>query len=182
MPATTAADRASEGAVKESGTTLLELLITITIIMILASVAMPLSKVSAKRARELELRQELRTVRAAIDAFKADWNREGDVVLGPLCTKNKLTCKEVSWVSGYPKSLEILLEVKLTGGEAALQGMPIRRYLRQIPKDPMTGKADWMVRCYSDPPDVSSWCGDDVYDVASVSPEMALDGTRYRDW
>jgi len=107
--------------VRQSGVTLLELLITITIIMVLASVAMPLSKVSGKRARELELRQELRTVRAAIDAFKLDWNREGDVSLGPLCVKNKLSCKEASGVSGYPKTLQALLEVKLTGEEATAE-------------------------------------------------------------
>src|SRR5207247_6640356 len=88
-----------ERAVKQSGVTLLELLITITIIMVLASVAMPLSKVSGKRARELELRQELRTVRAAIDAFKLDWNRDGGLALGLLRMKHKLTCQEQAGVA-----------------------------------------------------------------------------------
>jgi general secretion pathway protein G len=168
--------------VKEAGVTLLELLITITIIMVLASVAMPLTKVSGQRAREIELRQDLRSVRAAIDAFKLDWNREGDVLFGPLCAKNKLTCKEVSGVSGYPKSLNALLEVKLTGEEATVKGATLRRYLRSLPVDPMTGKADWRLRCYTDPPDASSWCGEDVYDLASASVEVALDGTKYRGW
>jgi len=168
--------------VRESGFTLLELLITITIIMILASVAMPLAQVSGKRTKELELRQDLRAVRAAIDQFKVDWNREGDVLLGPLCVKNKLTCKEAGGVTGYPKSLMALLEVKLTGAEATVAGTSIRRYLRSIPLDPMTGKSDWKLRCYADPPDASSWCGDDVYDLATVSPDAALDGTKYRDW
>ena len=172
----------NEAEIGQSGATLLELLITITIIMVLASVAMPLSKVSGKRARELELRQELRTVRAAIDAFKLDWNREGDVSLGPLCVKNKLSCKEASGVSGYPKTLQALLEVKLTGEEATVKGTTLKRYLRRIPVDPLTGKADWRLRCFTDPPDASSWCGDDVYDLASTSPEVALDGTMYRDW
>ena len=167
---------------KESGVTLIELLITITIIMVLASVAMPMSKVSGKRAKEIELHQEIRVVRAAIDTFKADWNREGDVLLGPLCVKNKLTCKEASGVSGYPKSLNALLEVKLTGEEATVKGTTLKRYLRKVPVDPLTGKADWRLRCYTDPPDASSWCGDDVYDLASASPEVALDGTKYRDW
>lgn len=167
---------------KESGVTLLELLITITIIMVLASVAMPLAQVSGKRTKELELRQGLRAVRAAIDQFKLDWNREGDVLMGPLCVKNKLTCKEIGGVTGYPKSVKALLEVKLTGEQAIVSGAPIRRYLRSIPLDPMTGKADWKLRCYADPPDASSWCGDDVYDLASMSPDAALDGTKYRDW
>ena len=167
---------------KESGVTLLELLITMTIIMILASVAMPMAKVSGKRAGEIELRQELRMARAALDTFKLDWNREGDVLLGPLCVKNRLTCKETSGVSGYPKSLSVLMEVKLTGAEATVKGTTMMRYLRRVPVDPLTGKADWRLRCYADPPDASSWCGDDVYDLASASPEVALDGTKYRDW
>jgi len=162
--------------------TLLELLITIVIIMILASIAMPLSKVSGKRSRELELRQELRMVRATLDQFKLEWNRESDILVGPLCVQNKLTCKEVTGVSGYPKSLEVLLEVKLTGEKATVTEETIRRYLRKIPVDPMTEKADWRLRCYADPPDVSSWCGEDVYDLASSSDEVALDGTNYRDW
>ena len=166
----------------QSGVTFLEMLVTLAIIMVLASVAMPLSKVSAKRAREIELRQELRTVRATIDAFKFDWNRDGDLLLGPLCVKNKLTCKEASSVSGYPKSIQTLLEVKLTGEEATVKGATIKRYLRRIPLDPLTGKDDWLLRCYTDPPDASSWCGEDVYDLASVSREVALDGTKYRDW
>ena len=171
-----------ESGIDQSGVTFLELMITITIIMVLASVAMPLSKVSGKRAREIELHQDLRTVRAAIDAFKLDWNREGDLSLGPLCVKNKLTCKDASSVSGYPKTLQTLLEVKLTGEEATVKGATLKRYLRRIPVDPLTGKADWLLRCYTDPPDASSWCGDDVYDLASASPEVALDGTKYRDW
>ena len=167
---------------KESGTTLLELLITISIIAVLASVAMPLSKVSGKRTREIELRQELRSVRAAIDTFRADWNREGDVLLGPLCIQNKLSCKEVTGTSGYPKSLDTLLKVTLSGEEATVRGSAIKRYLRRIPVDPLTGKADWRLRCFTDPPDASLWCGEDVYDLASSSQEIALDGTKYREW
>ena len=166
----------------ESGVTFLELLITITIIMILASVAMPLSKMVGKRTREIELRQQLRMTRAALDLFKLEWNREGDVLIGPLCSKNKLTCKEVSGLSGYPKTLDVLLQVELTGDQATVQGKTYRRYLRKIPIDPMTNKANWKLRCYTDPPDATSWCGDDVFDLSSVSPEIALDGTRYRDW
>jgi general secretion pathway protein G len=166
----------------QAGVTLLELLVTITIIMVLASVAMPLSKVSGKRAREIELRQELRTVRAAIDAFKFEWNRDGDLLLGPMCINNKLTCKEVSGVSGYPKTLQTLLEVNLTGEHATVKGATLKRYLRRIPVDPLTETADWLLRCYTDSPEASSWCGDDVYDLASASPEVALDGTKYRDW
>ncbi len=154
--------------------TLLELLVTLAILMILASVAMPLTRVSAKRAQEVELRQQLRVIRAAIDLFKIEWNREGDVLLGTLCVKNKLTCKEVSGVYGHPKSLDILLGVTLGGQEAVTRGTTVRRYLRKVPINPMTGKAD--------PPDAQSWCGSDVYDLSTQGQELALDGTKYRDW
>ena len=167
---------------RESGVTLIELLVTLTIVMVLASVALPLSRVSAKRSHEIELRQHLRGMRAAIDTFKMEWNRDGDMLIGPLCVKNKLSCKDVASIYGYPKSLEMLLGVKLTSEEATVRGTTTRRYLRSLPLDPLTGKADWQFRCYKDAPDASSWCGADVYDVMTASQETALDGTKYRDW
>ena len=167
---------------KESGVTLLELLVTLTIVMILASVALPLNRVSTKRSHEIELRQHLRIMRAAIDTFKVEWNRDGDMLIGSLCVKNKLSCKDVTSIYGYPKSLDKLLGVKLTSEEATVRGTTIRRYLRNLPLDPMTGEANWQLRCYKDAPNTSSWCGDDVYDVMTVSQETALDGTKYREW
>jgi general secretion pathway protein G len=167
---------------KESGVTLMELLITLTIVTILASVAMPLSRLSLKRAQELELRQQLRTMRAAIDTFKLEWNRDGDVLLGPACVKNKLTCKEIASPYGYPKSLDLLLGITLTGEEAAVRGTTTKRYLRKLPLDPLTGKEDWLFRCYKDLPNASTWCGEDVYDVMTQSQDLAADGTRYRNW
>ena len=167
---------------KESGVTLLELLVTLTIVMVLASVAMPLSRLSAKRAHEVELRQHLRIMRAAIDTFKLEWNRDADVLLGAACLKNKLTCKDVTSVYGYPKSLDKLLGIKLTSQEAVVRDTTIKRYLRNLPLDPLTGKADWVFRCYKDAPKATSWCGDDVYDVMTQSQDIALDGTKYRDW
>jgi general secretion pathway protein G len=168
--------------VKEGGVTLLELLVTLTIVMILATVALPLSRVSTKRSHEIELRQDLRFMGAGIDTFKMEWNRDGEVLVGPLCVKNKLSCKDVTSIYGYPKSLDMLLGVKLTSEEATVRGTTIRRYLRNLPIDPLTGQANWQFRCYKDASNVSSWCGDDVYDVITVSQETALDGTRYRDW
>ena len=167
---------------RESGVTLLELLVTLTIVMVLASVALPLSRVSAKRSHEIELRQHLRLMRAAIDTFKLEWNRDGDMLIGTLCIKNKLSCKDVTSNYGYPKSLDALLGVKLSSEEATIRGTGIRRYLRSLPLDPMTGKADWQFRCYRDSPIATSWCGDDIYDVMTASKETALDGTKYRDW
>jgi general secretion pathway protein G len=163
--------------------TLLELLVTVSIIMVLASVAMPLTKMTGKRTQELELRQKLREMRTAIDEFRRDWARDGEVMTGPLCVKNKLTCKESTGASGYPKSFKALLGVELSGAEAAMrETKAVRRYLRRIPIDPMTGSANWGLRCYQDPPDVQEWCNEDIFDVFSRSPEEAVDGTKYRDW
>ena len=167
---------------KRTGVTLLELLITIAIIFILASIVTPLSRVTVKRGKELELRQHLRQMREAIDQFKKDWDREGDRLIGQVCQKNQLTCKEVSSIYGYPKTLETLLEMDLTGQEATVKGTTKRRYLRRIAGDPLTQSSEWGLRCYKDEPDVENWCGDDVYDVYSKSPETALDGTKYREW
>lgn len=167
---------------RQAGVTLLELLVTLTIVMVLASVALPLTRMSAKRSHEVELRQHLRIMRAAIDTFKLEWNRDGDALIGPLCLKNKLSCKDISSIYGYPKSLDKLLGVKLTSEEATVRGTAIRRYLRSLPVDPITGKAEWQFRCYKDAPNATSWCGEDVYDVMTKSQEMALDGTKYRDW
>lgn len=177
------APRASRLARDEAGVTLLELMVTVTILLVLASVAMPLSKYTSKRTQELELRQKLREMRNALDEFHRDWARDGEILAGPLCVKNKLTCKEVTGVTGYPKSLETMLEVKLTGAEATVkETTPIRRYLRRVPLDPMTGSDDWGLRCYQDPPDVKDWCKEDVFDVYSKSPDEAIDKSKYRDW
>ena len=167
---------------KQSGVTLVELLVTMSIVMVLASVAYPLHRVSATRSKEIELRQHLRVMRAAIDAFKTDWNREGDTLLGLVCVKNRLSCKDVAGPNGYPKSLETLLAAELTGQEATIKGIKVRRYLRAIPVDPMTGTKKWRVRCYQDPPTAENWCGNDVYDVSTFSEGVALDGSSYRQW
>jgi general secretion pathway protein G len=168
--------------VKQSGVTLLELLVTLTILTILASVALPFTKVSSKRSKEIELRQDLRVIRAAIDTFRLEWSRDGDTLTGPVCVKNRLSCKDVTGPFGYPKSLDVLLGVKLTGEQANARGTTVKRYLRSIPADPMTGAVDWRLRCYRDPPSVKDWCGEDVYDVTTQSQELALDGTKYKEW
>jgi general secretion pathway protein G len=156
---------------------------TMAIIMVLASVAMPLTKFTGKRAQELELRQKLREMRTAIDDFRRDWARDGEILTGPLCVKNKTTCKEHSGVTGYPKKLETLLGIELTGAEATIrETKPVRRYLRRIPIDPMTGSTDWGLRCYQDPPDARDWCKEDVFDVYTKSRDEAIDKSKYRDW
>ena len=167
----------------ERGVTLLEMIVTVAIVMVLASVAMPLSKYSTKRSQELELHQKLREMRLAIDEFHKDWSRDGDILTGPLCVKNKSSCKDYTGVTGYPKELKTLLEVKLSGAEATVrEKIAVRRYLRRIPVDPMTGTTDWGLRCYKDPPDAQDWCKDDVFDVYTQSDAVAIDKSKYRDW
>ena len=163
--------------------TMLELLIVLCILCLLATVVMPMVKHGAKRTLEIELKQKLREMRTAIDEFKRDWARDGELMTGPLCVKNKLTCKEVTGVTGYPKSMKTLLGVELSGGEAGTREVKsIRRYLRRIPLDPMTASDEWGLRCYQDPPEAKDWCREDVFEVFSRSDDLALNKTKYREW
>ena len=166
------------------GVTLLELLITIAIIFILAAIALPITKITSKRTKEIELRQNLRIIRTAIDQFNKDWDRNSAQLIGLECVKNKLTCMDegINSINGHPKTLETLLKVELTGQEATVQKRKAIRYLRRIPIDPMTNSQDWGLRCYIDDLDSTNWCGDDVYDVYTKSEGVAADGTKYRDW
>ncbi len=160
---------------REKGFTLIELLVVIAIMAILASAAMPLSRMTVKRAREIELRANLRTLRTAIDAFKDD------------CENKKLStfegyCKTEQ--NNYPDSLEQLTEpLKMSGAVDKT-----RKYLRRIPRDPMTeldspgNPNNWGLRSYSDDPDSTQWGGDDVFDVYSKSDKTALDGSKYSTW
>lgn len=151
----------------ERGTTFIEVLAVATIIAILAAAVLPLSRVTRQRQKELELRRTLREVRGAIDRFKdaVDRGQVGgtDVKLGS---------------EGYPESLETLVEGVNQVGRPGVK----LRFLRRIPTDPFTGKAEWGMRCYQDEPDSSSWCGDNVYDVYTLAEGSALDGTKLKDW
>jgi general secretion pathway protein G len=160
------------------GFTLLELMVILAIVFVLSAMALPLSKNLAKRSKESELKQKLNLIRKAIDEFHRDWNREDELLIGALCKDNKISCKEVTSRDGFPKTLEILLDVPLTGKVEETS----KKYLRQVWTDPMTGTAKWGLRCYSDPPDSLTWCGDDVYDIYTTSQETALDGSKYREW
>jgi general secretion pathway protein G len=147
--------------------TYLELIATATIMLILASAILPLGKVAVVRQREIELRRELRTMRRAIDQYKlaVDQGQIGgtDVKLGS---------------EGYPESLETLVKGVRRVGTVDRK----LKFLRRIPVDPMTGSAEWGMRCYQDDPDSTSWCGDNVFDVYSKSTAKGLDGTTYNTW
>ncbi len=156
----------------ERGLTLIEVLVVMAIVGILATAAMPLSRMTVQRAKEIELRSNLRILRNAIDAFKKD------------CTEKKLSidyCKTDQ--DFYPESLEQLIEpLKLAGAVDKT-----KKFLRRIPRDPMTESDpdkpnNWGLRSYSDEPDSTEWGGGNVYDVYSKSEKIGLDGTQYRTW
>jgi general secretion pathway protein G len=150
------------------GYSFVELLVVTTIILILASAVMPLARVSTIRHREAELQRALREMRTAIDRYKdaVDQGRIGgaDVKAG---------------TEGYPPSLETLVEGVAPLNEAKGQKL---KFLRRIPKDPITGRTEWGLRAYKDEPDSKTWGGGSVFDVHSLSDGVALDGSKYSDW
>ncbi len=146
------------------GFTLIELVVAMTILLLLTSVALPLARVQVQRARETELRRALREMRLAVDRYKDFADR------GMIPTKGD--------TFGYPPDLDTLVKgVPLKGTATAKY-----KFLRKIPPDPMTGKSDWGLRAMQDDPDSRSWGGQNVFDVYSQSSGMALDGTKYGDW
>lgn len=214
----------------EDGFSLLELVITITVLTILTLGAMPLVKVSVKRQKEQQLRETLRQLRTAIDEFHRD-------TVGMVCTgtglqggggaggpggvgglqpqggtfidpRSKVVISDctifgIDNPDHYPPDLETLvtgvnvMPRGLGPGQLGGQGLQGTRpmseqgsqlstkqkvYLRSLPIDPMTGKADWELRSSYDAADAGSWGGENVFDVRSKSKETALNGERYSDW
>jgi general secretion pathway protein G len=150
------------------GYTFIELVMATAIMMVLASAAIPLARVSIRRQQENELHRDLREMRAAIDRFKdmADAN-------ALVTTALRLGCEN------YPTSLDLLVEGVPRSGDAS--GRKVK-FLRRIPIDPITRSADWGLRSYTDAPDATVWGGQCVYDVYSKAPGKGLDGTKFRDW
>jgi general secretion pathway protein G len=148
-------------SVRQSGMTLVELITAITIMMILASVALPMVRVRIQREREGELRRDLWEMRDAIDRYKDAADRGAfQVKLGS---------------EGYPPDLQTLVDgVDVNGTKL--------RFLRRIPVDPMTGNTDWGLRSVQDDPEATGWGGQDVFDVFTKATGTALDGTKYSDW
>lgn len=155
------------------GVTLLELMVTVAILAILFAGIVPITRMTAKRTKEIELRRDLRTIRTAIDDFKKSYDKavNDKKIVG---SANK---------SGYPETLDQLVDGYDFGGLYAYK----KKFLRRIPADPINPpepgeKPKWGLRSYSDQPDSDMWGGEDVYDVYSLSEGTAIDGTRYRDW
>jgi general secretion pathway protein G len=152
----------SQGS-RQKGTTLLELIVTVGILLVLSTAAVPVSHFLVVRPKEWELRRELREIRNAIDRYHEFAGRVFQSEVGS---------------EGYPPDLQTLVDgVHSYGGSEQKF-----RFLRRIPVDPMTGKSDWQLRSVQDDPEASSWGGNDVFDVHSSSTATALDGTKYSDW
>ncbi len=155
---------------RRQGFTLIELVVTVAIVALLATVAMPMAEVAVKRSKEQELRADLREIRTAIDAYKKAWD-EGRIQKGLDD-------------SGYPPTLDVLAQ----GVEDFKSPTRAKIYfLRRIPRDPFApddvspASATWGKRSYKSPPDEPSE-GNDVFDVYSLSPGVGLNGVPYREW
>jgi general secretion pathway protein G len=144
--------------------TLLELIIACSILLILSSAALPIARYSIVRQKETELHRNLREIRTAIDRYK------------DLADRNQIRVEVGS--EGYPPDLETLVNGVQLGASSDRK----IRFLRRIPVDPMTGRAEWGLRAVQDDPDSTSWGGKNVFDVYSKSMGTALDGTRYAEW
>ena len=144
-----------------AGLTLVELIITVAIVAILASAALPIARFQVKREKERELRRELWEMRDAIDHYKDAAEKGGMVTKADSMN--------------YPPDLQTLVD----GVE--IQSKKVR-FLRNIPIDPMTNNTEWGLRSNQDDPDADSWGGQNVFDVHSKSQGTALDGTKYSTW
>ena len=131
------------------------------ILFILTGMAVPLARVSIQRERERILRYDLWQMRDAIDRYKDAADRGAfQVKVGS---------------DGYPPDLDTLVQGVDSNGKKL-------RFLRKVPVDPMTGKAEWGMRSTQDDPNSESWGEQNLFDVYSKSEGTALDGTKYKDW
>jgi general secretion pathway protein G len=161
---THAASRLTPYASRQHGFTIVELAVVCAMIAILTAMVVPVAKYTLKRQDEIELHYQLRLMRDAIDKYK----QFSDLGLIPMQLGSE----------GYPKDLTTLVEgVTLVGQLDKKQ-----KFLRRVPIDPMTKKAEWGMRSFQDDPDTIAWGGQNVYDVFSLSDGRAIDGTRYKDW
>jgi general secretion pathway protein G len=150
---------------QQSGLTLVELIVAFTILMLLAAMAVPLAAYKVRREKERDLQLALREIRTALDKYK------------DMADANQLGPQKID-TDGYPETLDQLVEgVKMAGAVDKKI-----KFLRRVPKDPMTKTADWGKRSTRDDPKSQSWGGQNVFDVYSKSTEKARDGTPYSEW
>lgn len=155
---------------RPAGFTLIELLVTVVIVGLLASVTVPLAELTMQRSRERDLREALREIRGALDAYKQ------------AAEQGRVNADRMA--SGYPPSLQVLVD----GVIDLRDPLKDRRiyFLRRLPRDPFAesgvpAEATWGKRAYSSPPDMPAE-GEDVFDVYSLSAAIGLNGIPYRQW
>jgi general secretion pathway protein G len=216
-----ASRRFSLSVSKRQGFSLIELVITVTVLTILTMGALPMVKMAVRRQKEQQLRDALRQMRSAIDEFHRD-------SIGMVCTgggiggpqpgsnpnqpgtgvafidpRSKVVISDctifgVDNPDHYPPTIETLIEGvnvvsrNTTAGRGSMNvnatqltsqlSTKKKVYLRELPIDPMTGKADWEFKSCYDAPDSTSWGGENVFDVRSKSKAKALNGEQYSDW
>jgi general secretion pathway protein G len=197
---------------------MLELVLTLGVLAVLVMGTIPMAQNGVRRQKEMKLREALRDMRSAIDAFKRDTfgacpqgairstNPINPNVPAPTDPRSRVviddcTIFDTENLDRYPPSLDILVSgvrvrargINMVSGSGLRDGTPqatelmeekeiIKVYLREIPIDPMTGKADWNIRSSYQPPDSGSWDDVNVFDVRSSSDMEALNGERYSDW
>jgi general secretion pathway protein G len=153
---------------RHTGFTLVELLVVMAVMGVLAALLMPLAELNVRRDRERELKQALWQIRDAIDAYQRAASA-GAVTAAPSA-------------STYPPTLTALTQ----GVSDPRQPGRTLYFLRRIPRDPFAdpavpAEATWALRSYMSPPDKPQ-PGPDVYDVASRSPLVGLNGVPLKDW
>lgn len=149
-----------------SGLTLVELIVAFTILLVLTSMAVPLARGNVRRLQERQLREALHDMRAAIDKYK------------DMADAGKLGIQKQD-AFGYPESLKALVEGVKGSGQAADTKL---KFLRRIPRDPMTNSYEWGLRSMQDDSTSMSWGGQNVFDVYSKSTAKSADGTPYSEW
>ena len=151
-------------AAKQRGFTLIELIVTVTVIAILVGMALPLTRNTIKRQKEQELRNDLHEMRLAIDKYKE--------------ASDKGQIQATLEGGGYPAKLQDLVDGVPMVGQVDKK----LKFLRRIPRDPMTNSTEWGLRAYQDDPKSNSWGGQNVFDVYTKSEGIGLDGTKYSEW
>jgi general secretion pathway protein G len=147
------------------GLTLIELIVAFTILLVLSSLAVPLARARLRATRERDLRFALNEIRRAIDSYKDQ------------CDQNQLGPQKAD-TNCYPESLDALVK----GIKKPDQKGTKVRFLRRIPRDPMTGTFEWGMRSDRDDPTSSSWGGQCLFDVFTKSTEKGSDGVSYSEW
>lgn len=154
---------------RQSGVSLVELVSVTAVLLVLASLTIPVANIMVKRQKELELKRALREMREAIDRFQADAQKHMGIRQKYLDAVNEEL---------YPEKMEHLVEGVDIGDAAGTK----LKYLRRIPRDPFTGEREWGTRSSRDRPDALFSDEINIFDVHTQSDKVALDGTRYREW